>query len=129
MAKYIPIEERHLPDGLRFDTPRHLQGQTVEYSYADERPQREPASAGSMYRRTHDRSDNTTSYAVLLRYTVRAPETPGAAPTYVCNWKDTLGEAQRFAARFSRGRRDLCGQDVRIEDSAGNRVQYAGPAR
>lgn len=59
---YISISESKLPTRLRWDTPRHLQGQMVETSYADYPTERAEACNGSRFRRDHDRSDNTTTY-------------------------------------------------------------------
>ena len=60
-------------------------------------------------------------------YTVTAPRTPGATPS-VIGTADTLTEARQIAAQF-RHRPDLRGQDVRIDDATGRKVEYAGPAR
>lgn len=59
-------------------------------------------------------------------YRVTAPATPGATPSSELAY--TLTEARRLAAKF-RYRRDLTGQDVRIERLDGQLVEYAGPAR
>jgi hypothetical protein len=62
----------------------------------------------------------------LKTYAVSAPQTPGAAPTVV--YYPSL-RAAREAARKYGHRRDLRGQDVRIEDAEGNLIEYAGPCR
>jgi hypothetical protein len=59
-------------------------------------------------------------------YAVTAPKTPGATPS--SQPAATLADARRIARTF-RDRRDLAGQDVRIEHSDGRLVEYAGPAR
>jgi hypothetical protein len=64
----------------------------------------------------------------MNRYQITAPFTPGAVPS-VQGGTRTLAEARRFARKISEGRSDLRGQDVRIEDLAGNLVEYAGPVR
>lgn len=64
--------------------------------------------------------DTTTT-----RYQVTYPSTPGATPT-VRHRCATLREARQHARAASRERSDLRGQDVRIEDSDGRLVEYAG---
>lgn len=63
----------------------------------------------------------------MIRYTVSAPPTPGAAAEIVarCVW---LREARRAAQSYNH-RRDLTYQDVRIDDRSGQLVEYAGPSR
>ena len=61
----------------------------------------------------------------MSKYAVTAPTTPGADPSRTP--AATLAEA-RMIARQYRHRRDLRGQDVRIERADGQLVEYAGPA-
>ena len=60
----------------------------------------------------------------MNKYLVTAPSTPGATPT--SQSVHTLRDARRIARTF-RDRRDLRGQDVRIERADGRLVEYAGP--
>jgi len=60
------------------------------------------------------------------RYVVRYPATPGATPSG--QPAATLTEARKIA-KSTRSRRDLVGQDVRIELVDGRLVEYAGPCR
>jgi hypothetical protein len=62
----------------------------------------------------------------MSKYLVTAPQTPGARPS--SQPAATLARARRIAKTF-RDRRDLNGQDVRIEREDGRLVEYAGPAR
>lgn len=62
----------------------------------------------------------------MSKYNVSAPKTPGASPSNLP--ASTLREARSIAKTF-RDRRDLCGQDVRIERPDGTLVEYAGPSR
>ena len=64
---------------------------------------------------------------MATKYEVMTRKTPGAAPTVVAS-AATLRDARREAARYA-DRRDLCGQDVRIQRPDGSLVEYAGPAR
>ena len=59
------------------------------------------------------------------RYTVTAPQTPGAMPT--SRSAKTLAEARKMAREY-RGRADLRAQDVRIERE-GRLVEYGPIAR
>ena len=59
----------------------------------------------------------------MNRYQVTAPATPGATPT--SQLAATLAQARQIARTF-RDRRDLRGQDVRIERLYGRLVEYAG---
>lgn len=61
----------------------------------------------------------------MNKYIVTAPATPGATPSVVSTHA-TLTAARKSAVGFSRGRRDLRGQDVRIERPDGALVEYAG---
>lgn len=61
-----------------------------------------------------------------MTYIVTAPKTPGATPTGTA--ASNLAAARKIA-RQHRHRRDLAGQDVRIEREDGSLVEYAGPAR
>jgi hypothetical protein len=63
----------------------------------------------------------------MLKYQVTAPVTPGSKPTGV-GFADTLRGARALSKPF-KSRRDLRGQDVRIERADGQLVEYAGPAR
>lgn len=60
-----------------------------------------------------------------MTYTITAPKTPGSTPTAIAT-AATLREARKLAREHSRGRRDLRGQDVRIERENGQLVEYAG---
>ena len=62
------------------------------------------------------------------RIRVVAPETPGATPTIVMLCA-TIDEAWCAAKDRFGGRRDLRGQDVRLELADGRCVRYAGPNR
>lgn len=62
----------------------------------------------------------------MTKYIVSAPKTPGATPSETP--AATLAEARKIAKTYS-GRRDLKGQDVRINKADGSLVEYAGPAR
>ena len=62
----------------------------------------------------------------MSKYFVSAPKTPGATPTRLA--AASLPEARKIAKTFA-GRRDLKGQDVRIERDTGALVEYAGPPR
>lgn len=61
-------------------------------------------------------------------YVISMPATPGATPREVAR-PQTLREARVIARKLSHDRRDLVGQDVRIERHDGSLVEYAGPAR
>lgn len=66
MAKtitYREIAEKDVPAKLRWDTPPQNAGQIVTVMYADAYPGAAPACHGSLYRRTFDASDRTTTYA------------------------------------------------------------------
>lgn len=63
----------------------------------------------------------------MAKYVITAPSTPGAQPTVQGEFA-TLRTARAAAQKLS-GRRDLKGQDVRIERPDGQLVEYAGPAR
>lgn len=65
VSKYIPTDADKIPANVRWDVPRHNQGQIVEVAYADAHPGRDEACAGSKYRRVSDRSDLSITYAVL----------------------------------------------------------------
>lgn len=54
MARYIECERSEIPEGVRFDVPRHLQGQHVEVAYGDFG--RAEHAEGDLYKRVHDRS-------------------------------------------------------------------------
>jgi hypothetical protein len=60
------------------------------------------------------------------KYFVAVPESPGSVATRLP--ASTLADARRIARRY-RERRDLKGQDVRIERADGRLLEYAGPAR
>jgi hypothetical protein len=62
---------------------------------------------------------------MTTKYVITAPAVPGAAPTRV-GTAETLADARKRAREFSRRRRDLRGQDVRIERPDGQLVEYAG---
>lgn len=61
------------------------------------------------------------------KYVVTAPKSPGAQPSAVAECA-TIAEARRAARPFA-SRKDLSGQDVRIERPDGMLVEYAGPSR
>ena len=63
----------------------------------------------------------------MTSYQIRTRTTPGATPTVVAETK-TLAGARKIARTY-RDRRDLTGQDVRIERADGSLVEYAGPTR
>ncbi len=63
----------------------------------------------------------------MNKYHVSAPKNPGAVPSVIAS-STTLRDARREAKAFTRGRRDLRGQDVRIERADGSLVEYAGGA-
>ena len=63
---------------MRLDTPPVNQGQIVDVSYGWD--------GGVCYRRTHDRSDNTTTWARLSDAATRKwLRTPGATTWEFCN--------------------------------------------
>jgi hypothetical protein len=59
---YVRTLLESLPAELRWDVPRHNQGQIVEVAYADERPLACEACHGSAYQRVTDRSDGSVAY-------------------------------------------------------------------
>jgi hypothetical protein len=59
-TKYKEIPADQVPN-LRFDTPAYNGGQIVTVSYADVESKSE-AGPGSLYKRIHDASDNSTWY-------------------------------------------------------------------
>lgn len=63
----------------------------------------------------------------MSKYHVTAPKTPGATPSKIAA-ANALRDARREAKSFRAGRRDLRGQDVRIELADGSLVEYAGGA-
>ncbi len=58
---------------------------------------------------------------------ITAPKTPGSQPSIIGEFTN-LRDARRAAKAFRVDRRDLTGQDVRIERD-GKLVEYAGPVR
>ncbi len=60
---YIPCTLDDIPAGVRWMTPRHLQGQIVEVSYACPTGDMSEACKGDAYRRIIDRSDQSIEYA------------------------------------------------------------------
>lgn len=64
----------------------------------------------------------------LVSYVLTAPTTPGAQPSHQGSYSN-LRLARAAAKKRFAGRRDLVGQDVRIERADGQLVEYAGPAR
>lgn len=62
------------------------------------------------------------------RYDIRMPKTPGATPSVVYS-TTTLRDARLRCKALRESRRDLKGQDIRIETTEGQLVEYAGPAR
>lgn len=63
-----------------------------------------------------------------MTYTITMPRTPGAQASAVAT-ATKLADARKQAKSLSSDRRDLRGQDVRIERADGSLVEYAGPAR
>lgn len=63
--RYVEIKASEVPGGLRWDTPARNMGQIVTVSYADAKPFAGEAGPGSLYRRTFDASDRTTTYEKL----------------------------------------------------------------
>jgi hypothetical protein len=61
-SKYREIPETEVPADLRFDVPRHNQGQMVEVAYADYPTDRYEACSGATYKRVTDRSDGSVTY-------------------------------------------------------------------
>lgn len=61
-TRYVACDTSEVPTGLRWDVPTANQGQTVEVAYADIGTTCE-AGAGSLYRRTTDRSNRSVAYA------------------------------------------------------------------
>jgi hypothetical protein len=59
---WIRITEDEIPEGTRFDVPRHCQGQIVEVAYGGPSSDRYEYGPGAPLKRVHDRSDRTTSY-------------------------------------------------------------------
>ena len=55
---YVPVEFNAIPDGIRFTTPGHLQGQIVDVAYGDFG--RSESCNGSPYKRVTDRSVGPT---------------------------------------------------------------------
>lgn len=53
-GKYTPCDESSIPAGVRFDVPRHLQGQIVEVAYGG--ISRSEHGPGDLYKRVTDRS-------------------------------------------------------------------------
>ena len=63
-----------------------------------------------------------------MAYIITAPTTPGSRPSTI-GTASTLRDARRIAVAVSRDRRDLAGQDVRIEYRDGRLAEYAGVGR
>lgn len=64
--RYEPCSERDIPAGVRFDVPRHLQGQMVEIAYGGF--DRAGHEAGDPYKRVTDRGlGGGTTYYRLVR--------------------------------------------------------------
>lgn len=64
-AKYVEVDPSAIPPHVAWCTPREHQGQIVEVSYADERPQPDPAARGSKYKRVIDWSSMEYWFYVL----------------------------------------------------------------
>lgn len=65
---------------------------------------------------------------ITAKYIVTYPATPGATPS-TQSTHTNLRDARTAANRGASHRRDLNGQDVRIERPNGRLVEYAGPPR
>lgn len=61
---YVRCQESEIPIGIRWDTPRHNQGQMVEVSYGTFG--RGEAGSGDPYKRIEDRTDRTVTYWRLV---------------------------------------------------------------
>ena len=59
-VKYVAIGAA--PRVHRWDVPRACAGQIVEVSYGEPFSHSDEAGFGSLYRRVHDRSDNSVTY-------------------------------------------------------------------
>ena len=59
-TKYTEISQDQVPAGVRFDVPRHLQGQIIEVAYGGF--SRWEHGPGDLYKRVTDRSDRSVSY-------------------------------------------------------------------
>ncbi len=57
---YTKIEESQVPAGVRFDVPRHNQGQIVEVAYGGF--DRSEHGNGDPYKRVTDRSDRSVAF-------------------------------------------------------------------
>lgn len=60
-TRYLETDERAIPAGIMWDTPRANQGQIIEVSYGDFG--RGLRGHGDRYRRVTDRSDGSVTYA------------------------------------------------------------------
>lgn len=65
MSKYIPIAFGSVPGNVRFDVPRHCQGQIVEVAYGGF--SRAEHCEGDPYKRVIDRSTNTKIYYAMVK--------------------------------------------------------------
>ncbi len=59
-TQYIKIDMSEVPSGVRFDVPRHNQGQIVEIAYGGF--DRAEHGNGDPYKRVRDRSDGSIVY-------------------------------------------------------------------
>ncbi len=62
-AYYLRCNASAVPDGLRFDVPGHMQGQIVEYAFADAVTRRGEAGIGSAWKMATDRSDQSVWFS------------------------------------------------------------------
>lgn len=98
---------------------------THDREHSSNSPEESEAIA-SMARRMREAREAKASAA--RGYQVSMPTHPGARSVTLGPYS-TLAEARRVAKTRSSGRRDLVGQDVRIERTDGQLVEYTGPAR
>lgn len=63
---------------------------------------------------------------MIAKIYVRMPPAPGATPSLYP--AESLEVARRLARRLIADRPDLRGQDVRIERTDGQLIEYAGPS-
>lgn len=71
------------------------------------------------------RSERARFEMAKTKINIIAPANPGAKPSVVAT-ANGIAAARRAARDFSRGRRDLLGQDVRLVDGNGAFIEFAG---
>lgn len=74
MPIYRPIEPAQLPAGLHWNTPRHHQGQIVEYEYGDHVAG--PHDEGAPYLRVTDHSLSGNNPSRVTLYRLSGSRTP-----------------------------------------------------